>query len=162
MSRLSELLSLARNHPTTDRGRAAFRTLLDLYGRAAEREMYAHHDHVAGRITDQEWQDSRVEPRLEDFANWVKRKVLCSTDPVGMLKQMLGSKDVVMPRRKKRKSERKREARAQKGWAAGYPCTQLSFEDWLALPGPAPVRTDRSLEEWRVALKQQNGITPAK
>lgn len=95
-------LRLARNHPGTDCGRASTRILLEHYRQAAEIEMQAHHDHLAGRLREDEFLGLRVDPVLEDFANWLKRKVFLSDDPVGEVKRLIGDypREVIKPKRK--------------------------------------------------------------
>jgi hypothetical protein len=85
-------LRIARSHPGTPAGQASTRALLKHYRAAAENEMRAHHAHLAGRIREGEFRECRVDPMLEDFVNWLKRKVFCSDDPIAEVMRLVGDR----------------------------------------------------------------------
>jgi hypothetical protein len=61
ISDISAHLSVARNHPGTDAGRASTKILLKHYKTACYAEMVAHHRHVSGQIPGVEFKAARVD-----------------------------------------------------------------------------------------------------
>jgi len=67
----------------------------------------AHHAHMAGRIREGEFLGARVDPILEDFANWLKRKIFLNDDPVSEVKRLIGDSANWNKESQKRKSKKR-------------------------------------------------------
>jgi hypothetical protein len=52
--------------------------------------MLAHNAHLNGRLREGEFLDLRVDPILEDFFDWRKRKVFCDTDSIAAITRLVG------------------------------------------------------------------------
>lgn len=100
---ISAHLAIARNHPRTDAGRASTRILFGHYRAACSREMEMHHRLVSGQVPADLFKVAQVDGMLEDFANWLKRKVFLSDDPVGEVNRLIGSQIQTKNTRKTKK-----------------------------------------------------------
>jgi hypothetical protein len=86
---------------------------------------------------------------IEDFANWLKRKIFCNQDPVAEVEGSTG--EIHQDKSKKPIKSNHVKALAKKVWQVQEQCT---FEEWLARPANPPVRTDRSFTEWKAKFWQ--------
>lgn len=62
-----------------------------------------HHRLVSGQVPADLFKVAQVDGMLEDFANWLKRKVFLSDDPVGEVNRLIGSQIQTKNTRKTKK-----------------------------------------------------------